>query len=154
MDDRILRRALPGEAAAISELAQRSKAYWGYDQAFLERVRDQLTVGPERIRDGHVVVAERDGVLLGFYQLGGEPPDGELLDLFIDPAAIGTGLGRKLWEHAVQAARARGFRSLTLESDPNAELFYVHMGATRIGEREVAPGRLLPVMRIELDDTR
>ena len=151
MDAVSVRHALPTEADAISALAYRSKAYWGYDQAFLDRVRNQLTVRPERIRDGHVVVAERDGVLLGFYQLGGEPPDGELMDLFIEPNAIGTGLGRKLWEHAVQNARERGFARLTLESDPNAEPFYEHMGATRIGEREVAPGRWLPVMRFSLE---
>lgn len=151
MDDVKVRRALPSEAAAISELAQRSKAYWGYDQAFLDRVRSQLTVQPERIQRGHVVVAERDGVLLGFYQLSGDPPDGELTDLFIAPDVIGTGLGRTMWEHAVQAAKACGFRSLSLESDPNAEPFYLHMGAMRIGEREVAPGRRLPLMRVEFD---
>ena len=152
MDDLKLRPASPSEAEAISALAYRSKAYWGYDQAFLDRVRNQLTVRSERIRDGHVIVAERGGELLGFYQLGGEPPDGELMDLFIEPGAIGTGLGRRLWEHAVQSARERGYRSLSLESDPNAEPFYLHMGATRIGEREVSPGRRLPVMLISLQE--
>ena len=153
MDAVRLRRALPTEAHAISDLAYRSKAYWGYDQAFLDRVRTQLTIRPERIRDGHVVVAERGGVLLGFYQVGGEPPDGELMDLFIEPDVIGAGLGRRLWEHAVQRARERGYRSLSLESDPNAEPFYLHMGASRIGEREVSPGRWLPVMLVSLEET-
>ncbi|MQA11102.1 MAG: GNAT family N-acetyltransferase [Pseudonocardiaceae bacterium] len=129
---------------------RRSKAYWGYDLEFLERVRELLSIGPEQIQDDRVIVAERDGVLLGVYQLSGEPPEAELTDLFIEPAAIGSGVGRTLWEHAVCAARARGFRSVLLESDPNAEGFYVRMGAERVGELPVAPGRALPLMRLTI----
>lgn len=152
VDELRLRAATPSEAGAITELARRSKGYWGYDQAFLDRdrVRELLTVHPEQIRDERVVVAERDGVLLGFYQLGGEPPDGELMDLFVEPDAIGTGLGRRLWEHAVRCARERGFHSLHLEADPHSEPFYTRMGAERVGGREVAPGRVLPLMSMSL----
>jgi GNAT superfamily N-acetyltransferase len=100
---------------------------------------------------GHITeLARRSQAPLGYYQLGGKPPDGELMDIFIEPAVIGTGLGRMLWEHAVRSASERGFHSLTLESDPHAEPFYLHMGAARIGEREVAPGRVLPLMRMTL----
>jgi hypothetical protein len=38
-----IRPARPGEAAALSALAMRSKAHWGYDQEFLEAVRPVLT---------------------------------------------------------------------------------------------------------------
>jgi GNAT superfamily N-acetyltransferase len=143
-----LRSADPAEAEAITALMRRSKAHWGYDQEFMDRAQDALTVRPDMIRDDRVVVAERDGVLLGFYQLCGEPPAGRLEDLFVDPAAIGTGLGRVLIEHAFAAAGRRGFRTLEWESDPNAEPFYRHLGAERVGEREVSYGRSLPVMRI------
>ncbi|WIX75021.1 GNAT family N-acetyltransferase [Amycolatopsis carbonis] len=148
-----LRAAEPHEADDITALARRSKAYWGYDQVFLDRVNDVLTVWPEQVRDEQVVVAERDGTMLGYYRLVGEPPDGELADLFIEPGAIGTGLGRRLWEHATNSAGERGFRALELESDPHAESFYLHMAAHRVGEREAAPGRWLPIMRIDLDLT-
>ena len=110
-------------------------------------MRGILAVSAEQIRAGHVVVADRDGALVGYYQLGGKPPHGELMDMFVDPTVIGTGLGRMLWDHAIGSARERGFKSLMLESDPNAEPFYLRMGATRIGEREVTPGRVLPLMR-------
>ncbi len=145
-----LRSADPAEAEAITALMRRSKAHWGYDQEFRDRARDGLTVRPDMIRDDRVVVAERDGVLLGFYQLCGEPPAGRLEDLFVDPAAIGTGLGRVLFEHAFAAAGRRGFRTLEWESDPNAETFYLHLGAERVGEREMSSGRVLPVMRISV----
>ncbi len=153
MDQVRLRAAEPCEAGEITALAHRSKGYWGYDQEFLDRMRELLTVHSDQIRDERIVVAERDGVILGFYQLGGKPPDAELMDLFIEPDAIGTGLGRRLWEHAVRSARARGFHNLRLESDPHAEPFYARMGAIRIGEREVAPERVLPLMSMSLAPT-
>ncbi|TCO59512.1 GNAT family N-acetyltransferase [Actinocrispum wychmicini] len=150
MDQVRLRAAEPHEADNITALARRSKAHWGYEQEFLDRVQDVLTVRPEQIHGEQVIVAERGERLLGYYQLGGTPPDGELVDLFVEPDAIGTGLGRRLWDHATSAARKRGFRTLELESDPHAEAFYLHMGAQRVGEREVDTGRQLPVMRIVL----
>jgi GNAT superfamily N-acetyltransferase len=146
----VLRPARPSEADEITALTLRSKGYWAYDPEVLEGMRPRLTMSPDRIRDDRVVVAEQDGMLLGYYQLGGEPPDGELVDLFIEPQVIGTGLGRLLWNHAVTSALERGFRTLSLESDPNAEGFYLRMGAERIGWREVAPGRVLPAMRARL----
>lgn len=146
----MLRPALPSEADEITALTLRSKGYWAYDREVLEGIRHMLTMNPDQIRDDRVVVAEQDGMLLGYYRLGGEPPDGELVDLFIEPQVIGTGLGRMLWKHAVASALKRGFQTLSLESDPNAEPFYLRMGAERIGEREVAPGRVLPVMRARL----
>lgn len=142
-----LRPAEPTEAGEITALARRSKGYRGYDQEVLDRMRDLLTMSTDQIRAGLVVVAEQDGVLVGYYQLGGEPPHGELMDMFLEPDVIGTGVGRRLWEHAVESACKRGFESLNLESDPHAEPFYLHMGAERIGEREVGPGRVLPLMR-------
>ena len=149
----ILRPAEPAEADILTALTHRSKSHRGYAAEELERMertRDMLTVSSRAIQDGRVVVAERNGDVAGYYQLGGEAPDGELTDMFLDPEVIGTGLGRILWKHATESARTAGFRTLTWESDPHAEPFYLHMGAERIGSREVAPGRVLPVMRASL----
>ncbi|MFI9722526.1 GNAT family N-acetyltransferase [Streptomyces sp. NPDC052396] len=152
MNDVLLRPARPDESQALTSLMRRSKAHWGYPQAFLDRVRDQLTITPAAIRDERVMVAERAGAAIGFYQLTGRPPCAHLEDLFLAPEVIGTGLGRLLWEHALASAAEAGCQELTLESDPHAEPFYLRMGAQRIGAREVAPGRVLPVMRMVLDD--
>jgi GNAT superfamily N-acetyltransferase len=147
-----LRAARPEEAEALSELALRSKAYWGYSARFLDAARVQLTFTPSSVADTHVIVAEADGRVVGFYAVEGAPPDGELSHLWIDPPSIGTGVGRRLWEHAVDTARAAGFTSLQLDADPNAEGFYLAMGAERIGESPsaVEPGRMLPELRIAL----
>jgi hypothetical protein len=40
-------------------MALRSKAHWGYDEAFMQQVADELTVTPEMVRRCDVMVAER-----------------------------------------------------------------------------------------------
>jgi ribosomal protein S18 acetylase RimI-like enzyme len=82
------------------------------------------------------------------YRLTGEPPEGELEDLWLDPELIGRGMGRRLFEHALRIASELGFDSLVIEADPNAEPFYLAMGAARIGDRRSSTGRTLPLLRV------
>jgi GNAT superfamily N-acetyltransferase len=79
--------------------------------------------------------------LLTFETLAPTLPQGTLEDLWVDPVAIGSGVGRRLFDHAVVTAAGLGLTSLLIESDPNAEGFYLAMGAERIGERDSASGR-------------
>ena len=147
-----LRAARRNEARLLSELALRSKGYWGYDQAFLDACRAELTLAPEEVQRQRVTVAERDGQIVGVYALAGDPPEGTLADLFVEPDHIGTGVGRALWHHAIGAARTLGFERLTLEADPGAEPFYLAMGAHRIGSVPSGsiPGRVLPVLEVPI----
>jgi GNAT superfamily N-acetyltransferase len=126
-----LRAGRKDEARLLTELALRSKGHWGYDQAFLDACRAELTLTPQDVEVQRVTVAERDGHLVGFYALAGQPPEGTLEDLFVEPDHIGTGVGRTLWEHAIDMARTLGFQRVTLEADPGAEPFYLAMGARR-----------------------
>lgn len=148
----VIRQARPEEAGAITELVMRSKGYWDYDADFLEACRSDLTVTPAYLEAHPVYVQERAGVVVGMYSLlmvGGELT----LDLlFVEPAAIGGGVGRRLWEHAVGTARALGHSTLYVVADPNAEAFYRKMGAETIRavESPVKPGRMLPYMRYHL----
>jgi hypothetical protein len=50
----------------------------GYDQAFLDACRAELTLTPEDVQAHRVAVAERDGQVVGFYALAGTPPMGTL----------------------------------------------------------------------------
>jgi GNAT superfamily N-acetyltransferase len=145
-----VRPARAAEAEAISALALRSKAHWGYDADFLTACRADLTIRPEWCDGVRLVVAEQDGVLLGYARVAGEPPVGELAGLFVDPAAIGRGVGGVLLRHAVRMAAGFGMSALEIVSDPNAEPFYRHAGAVRTGvaRSTVDPDRLLP--RLEL----
>jgi GNAT superfamily N-acetyltransferase len=106
------------EAGLLSDLALRSKGHWGYDQAFLDACRAELTLTPEDVLAHRVTVAEREGQVVGFYALVGTPPVGILEDLFVEPDHIGTGVGRALWSHAMVTAGTLGFERITLEADP------------------------------------
>jgi ribosomal protein S18 acetylase RimI-like enzyme len=143
----VLRDAPAEDAAALSALAQRSKAHWGYDEEFLRRARPELTVTAEDVEQFVVRVAERDGALLGFSAVDLDGTPAELLALWVDPPAIGTGVGRALLRDALATAAARATGGLLVESDPNAEGFYLRHGARRLGERRsTTTKRLLPLL--------
>jgi len=143
-----LRLARPAEAASLSELAFRSKASWGYEGAFMEACRAELTVDPAAITRGDVVVLEADHGIAGFYGLAHWNSGLELSHFFVDPDAMGRGAGRTLWADAVRRARIRGVQHLLIQSDPNAEGFYLKLGAERIGDvpSRSWPGRSLPLL--------
>lgn len=149
----LIRRARVDEAVALTALALRSKAHWGYAPDFIERCREALTVTEEMIASHDVFLAESDGQPLGFYVLKAGPGSDGILDfMFVDPPAIGQGVGGRLWHHAVRQAASRGYAALRIDADPHAEGFYRKMGAVRVGEvaSTVDPDRMLPHMRYRL----
>ena len=77
-------------------------------------------------------MAVDSGKIIGFYLLAAE--GSRLEHLWIVPDRIGTGVGRKLFNHAVRQAAALGASTMEIEADPHAEGFYKHMGAKRAGE--------------------
>ncbi len=147
-----IRPGRPDEAAMLGGLALRSKAHWGYDQAFLEACRAELMFEPAEIATRRIHVAEADGRVIGFYSLDGVPPDGEIGNMWVDPCTIGSGVGRGLWQHAVAHAAALGFTALRIDADPYAEGFYLAMGAARVGQTPSGsiPGRVLPLLQYRL----
>src|SRR5262245_49858559 len=147
-----VRPARPDEAAELSALALRSKMHWGYPDEWVELYRPDLSLTPDEIAAGRVLAADVDGRLAGFATVEGDPPEGEIAHLWVDPPAIGTGVGRRLFARALDTARAAGLRSLVIHSDPHAEGFYLAMGAVRIGDvaSTSIPGRTIPLLRVAL----
>jgi hypothetical protein len=90
-----IRPATLGELAALSELAFRSKAYWGYSPAFMASCRRELTVRAEQLALTFVKLAfakPAEPSIAGFYALSS--PDGkhtELEFLFVEPWAMRRG---------------------------------------------------------------
>lgn len=154
LEEIVLRRAAAAEAGVLTELAMRSKSYWGYDQAFLEACRDELTLLPEELKARRVIVADSGGKPVGFYSLEGQPPEGELGYLFVEPSTIGCGIGRQLWNHMCGTSRRLGFRQIRIESDPDATSFYQSRGADLVGAVASGsiPGRELPLLRYVLPE--
>ena len=148
-----LRPATADDATGLSALALRSKGVWGYDRPFLEACKEELTVAPDAVEARRAVVAvDGSGRAVGFATLEGEPPDGELGMLFVEPDRIGTGVGAILWRDAVRRAAALGFRLLRIEADPGAAPFYEAMGARVVGTAPSGsiPGRRLPVLLFDV----
>lgn len=141
----MIREAHAEELEALTALCLRSKAHWGgYDADFMAACVDELTLRPEHLGPGLVVWD--DGALRGVAQVSVTREEAHLEDMFIDPSAIGQGLGRKLFDWATSFALTRGARSLSIDSDPFAEPFYARMGAVRVGivPSGSVPGRVLP----------
>jgi len=100
-------------------------------------------VQPERGPDHplRVWVAERDRGILGYAITSPAtpeflpPPDGagEITSLYLDPDAIGTGVGRELYDGSVRDLFERGFDPLVVwafRDNPKAQRFYPRMGLT------------------------
>ena len=86
------------------------------------------------------------------------PPDGagEVTNLYLEPDAIGTGVGRRLYEHAVDDLRERGFNPLVIwafRDNPRARRFYERMGLViDIAEHDWVLGVVpCPIVRFRLD---
>jgi GNAT superfamily N-acetyltransferase len=145
----IIRPARLEEAGALTALCVRSKAHWGYDDAFMAKAMSELTVRPEWIADGLVLVAETGGTVAGVAGITDEGAGTfDVSVFFVDPDRMGDGIGRRLFGAICDLARASGARRLTILSDPNAERFYRCMGAKRIGEERSSSetGRVLPLL--------
>ncbi len=150
-----IRRARADETEALTELALRSKAHWGYDDAFMAACRDELTVTKRQADDGEVWVLDDQTGPVGFYRLSLDAKVGELELLFVRPQAIGGGIGRALWDHMLGEATRRGADRICVDSDPAAEGFYRAMGCRRIGDAPSASiaGRTLPRLELRSAET-
>lgn len=150
-----IRPAQHHESAALTALMLRSKAHWGYDAAFMQQCEAPFAIPEELFARRYVQVVEDEaGTTLGVASLVALPEDGDfdLLHMFVEPSAIGSGAGRVLFEAILRAAREAGARRLVILSDPHAAAFYEKMGAVRIGDApsDAIPGRQLPLLIYKL----
>ncbi|MEZ5923967.1 MAG: GNAT family N-acetyltransferase [Hyphomicrobiaceae bacterium] len=147
-----LRRARPEEAGRLTELAIRSKASNGYDNAFMAACVGELTVTPDRVANGEFWLTELDGRITGFFELVTVDGTAEVMALFVEPDLKNSGVGRALWTKLVQCAVAAGAACIGVGSDPFAQGFYERMGCVVVGTEPSAsiPGRVLPRLVLRL----
>ncbi|MFF2176441.1 GNAT family N-acetyltransferase [Lysinibacillus sp. NPDC058147] len=146
----LIRSAKVQDCDLLSNLAYKSKAYWGYTEDFLQQCKGDLTVTKEYVEENPVYVMESDNKIVAFYSF--TLNELKLDALFIDPEYIGKGLGKILWKHLLNEAKELGISEFTLDSEPNAEGFYLKMGAKNIGftPSTVFPDRQLPLMKVNV----
>jgi ribosomal protein S18 acetylase RimI-like enzyme len=148
-----IRRAIPEQANELTSIALASKAHWGYPQRWLEIWKPQLTFSPEYFEKNEAWVAVVDESPIGFYTLQEENGNACIENLWVLPEFIGKGVGKRLFLHAVELARQRGFTILQLEADPNAAGFYEKMGMYKVNEHRYeveGQPRILPIMELKL----
>lgn len=153
----IVRFADERDAQMLAEL-HLSTALYAYADIFpddapppeLASLIDDWTarIGPSRPPTQACFVAEDQGSVVGVVIAGpapGEPSDGHLSRLYVDPADWGKGIGRLLHDHAIAHLREHDFRSATLwvlEANARARRFYERLGWGPTGGRltTYAPG--------------
>jgi GNAT superfamily N-acetyltransferase len=148
-DAAVVRRAVAGDATDIAGISARA---WEvtYRGILPDAVLDEWIASTDASWQGtleslapdspaRVWVAERGETLLGYATTSPAksnwlpPPDGagELTNLYLEPDAIGSGIGRLLYEHAVADLRQRGFNPLVVwafRDNPRARRFYEGRG--------------------------
>lgn len=148
--------ALPSDAPALTELAERSKSHWGYSRDLMDlwKAEDAFTITPKMCASKLVRIAKDTNRIVGFYRIEGSPPHAELSDLWVDPDAIGHGYGGLLMTDLKTFAAKKGYQLLEIHSDPHAVGFYEHAGARRIGKTTPHPktGRVLPILQLEITE--
>lgn len=125
-----IRLAGPWDAEAIADLHHRS-SLWAYQgvapSGYLEDIQRRVPEAVERNRarladpgEERWWVAERERQVLGFVLTSpraGEDPEpgtGEVLALYVDPEAVGQGVGRALLQRAVEELKWQGCREAVL----------------------------------------
>ena len=147
-----LRDVRPDELPGLSALCLRSKAVWGYDDAFMAACRSELTLGPDELTSTHIQVAELGTFVTGLAQVKVAGIDAELLKLFVEPALLRSGVGALLFAWAMAKAQNLGAVRMVIDADPGAASFYERMGARHVGvaASQSIPGRVLPRLLMEL----
>jgi GNAT superfamily N-acetyltransferase len=145
----VVRTAIGEEAVALTALARRAKAQWGYPSHWLVAWEDQLTITPTYIHAHRVYAAQLDERLVGVCALEDRGQSWALEHLWVDPAHQRIGVGRALVTRALDEVRRVRPGIVTVTSDPNAAGFYERLGARSVGAVRApmlgAPERTLPL---------
>ncbi len=150
-----IRRALPKESPALTEIAHDAKRHWGYPEHWIQHWQSDLVISSDFVSSNPVYVAEQDGELLGFYALIVRDQRAELEHMWVAPRFIGHGIGKDLFIHAMGEAAGQNVTAVEISSDPNAEGFYRKMGAEKIGEvASEINGELRVLPRLSVDPKR
>lgn len=138
----------------MTDVSIRSKQSNGYDDAFMDACRDELTITVAHLCQGEYWVACDAAAIVGLASLCPDKDQhaGEVHSFFIDPDQQGRGIGRLLWATLLQRAHAYGMTEVRLDADPNAVPFYEAMGFRVVGDAPSGsiPGRRIPHMVLKI----
>lgn len=143
-----IRRAQPSESEELTALALSAKAVWGYSPRQLAAWSTDLRISSESLASRPTFVAADSGHILGVVQVDCQVLPWHIEHLWVSPSVSRRGIGTALAKHVVAFAAAHGQSELHVDSDPNAERFYLRLGARKVGAIpapiEGQPGRQRP----------
>lgn len=148
-----IQRATPDLAETLTQIAFAAKRHWGYPERWIQIWSPILTIKPEFIEQNETYVAHLNNELVGFCAISMENERASLEHMWTMPIYMGRGVGSKLFKHMLSRCQELGIQILEIESDPNTQGFYEHMGAKKVGEvvGEVdGQPRILPLLEINL----
>jgi predicted GNAT family N-acyltransferase len=145
-----VRKALVGEVAVLRSICLQSKRSWGYSDEFMARFSEATIMDATSISTDYVVVACQGETTIGWLRMLTNRAPMILDDLWVLPTVFGKGVGRLLFTEAISVAKKLGRSEFELDSDPNAQGFYEHMGCIKVGETFSSMGRYIPRMRYSI----
>ena len=146
-------RTKPEFADTLTQITISAKRHWKYPEKWIQLWLPQLTITAEYVSENEVWAASDEGRIVGYYALRQVNRDCWLDNLWVLPGFMDRGIGRSLFEHALGRCRELDGSILKIEADPNAQGFYEHMGARKVGEHHTSvenQPRILPLMEIQV----
>ena len=147
-----IKEVIPNDQKILTEITKKSKAYWGYSDEQIEIWSEFLTVSKEYIETKSVYNLIVDDKIIGYYSFFHESENIIKLDnLFILPDFIGKGFGKIVMNDFLVRIKNSNVQKVILNSEPNAEEFYLKFGFVKVGEIETSiKDRYLPIMELNL----
>jgi len=147
-----IQKAIPGDHEILTQITKKSKAYWGYSNEQIEDWSPFLTVTEEYIETNSVFNLMLDNEIVGYYSFFHESENSLKLDnLFVLPDFIGKGFGKLLMNDFLVRLQDLSVQKVVLNSEPNAESFYIKFGFVKIGQIETSiKDRYLPIMELKI----
>ncbi|WP_298782309.1 GNAT family N-acetyltransferase [uncultured Polaribacter sp.] len=149
----MITNAIASDAKRLTNVALKSKAFWGYSNELIESWREDLTVSEQMVQQMIVYKYMQDDEVVGFYILN--QPENKTIELeflFVLPKFIGKGIGKQLLYHSFEKAKSLHCLDMIVLVDPNAKYFYKSKGFVTIEKKKSSiANRFLPLMKKDLN---
>ncbi len=143
-----IEKAIPSDTKRLSKIAWQSKSHWNYPAEWMELWRKGLTISSEMIAQNEVFkFVLENGEIVGCIVLITEEDILWIEHLWVLPAYIGNGFGKKLLQTTLTKIIKPTHQKIKVVSDIHATAFYEKMGFQTVSQYESVPkGRFLPIM--------
>jgi N-acetylglutamate synthase-like GNAT family acetyltransferase len=146
-------KAEPNDNELLTTITKMSKAYWGFSEDILKEWEHLLTITKDYIEKNKVYKLVKNDQIIGYYSYFSTDENTIKLDnIFILPEFIGKGFGKILMNDFLKNIKQIGITKVTLDAEPNAEIFYKTFGFETIGQLESSiKDRYLPIMELQIE---